>query len=85
MYEKKIVITGKIGLHARPASDFVKTAKKFTSQITVTCGESEADAKSIIAVLALGAGEGKEITISATGPDEKEAVSALTAVIKHAE
>lgn len=85
MYSEKITIMNKTGLHARPAADFVKTAKNFISRITVVCEGNEANAKSIISIMTLGAGQGKEITIKAEGADEEEAVAALVEVVKHAD
>ena len=55
MPEIKMTITHEVGLHARPASMFVQTAAKFSSDIEVTHGETTANAKSILAVLTLGA------------------------------
>ncbi len=75
--EITVVITHPVGLHARPASLFVKTAKEFCSDIKVTYSGKEANAKSIINILQLGAGQGAEITIQAKGVDEEKALLAL--------
>jgi phosphocarrier protein HPr len=69
------------GLHARPAAQFVKTAKQFSSDIVVIKGEREANAKSSLKLMTLGAKKGDKITISAEGEDAQEAVDALTQLI----
>jgi phosphocarrier protein HPr len=77
MPEITLVVNSKVGLHARPASLFVKTAGKFTSDITVNHGERTANAKSILNVLTLGVNQGAKITVEAEGPDASEALAAL--------
>ncbi|HYE69828.1 MAG TPA: HPr family phosphocarrier protein [Anaerovoracaceae bacterium] len=77
MISEMIIITNDTGLHARPASVFVSTAAKFKSELMLRKGEKQINAKSIMGVLSLGITKGTEIIISAQGPDEKEAVSAL--------
>ena len=69
------------GLHARPAAQFVKTAKQFSSDIVVIRGEREANAKSSLKIMTIGAKKGDKITISAEGEDAQEAVDALTQLI----
>ncbi|MBQ4094499.1 MAG: HPr family phosphocarrier protein [Oscillospiraceae bacterium] len=85
MYSKKTVVVNATGLHARPASDFVREAKKWTSRITIanlsTPEEDPANAKSIISVLSLGMGKGTEVEVVAKGDDEEAAVEALVALI----
>lgn len=74
-------ITHGVGLHARPASIFVQTAKRFTSNITVRNGDRRANAKSMVQVLTLAAKQGSEITIQAEGEDSEQALEALKALI----
>lgn len=81
MPEIKLTINHEVGLHARPASMFVQTAAKFLSDIEVTHGETKANAKSILAVLTLGAHKGAEILISAEGEDADQALSALEELV----
>ena len=83
MVERSVVVTHKVGLHARPASVFVQTAGKFESEITVTCEDRSANAKSILTVLTLGAHKGAEITIAAEGADAQEAVDALVELVEN--
>jgi len=73
----ELTINNAVGLHARPASLFVQEANKFTSDITVSLGETEADAKSILDLLLLGANQGCTITVRAEGPDAEAALAAL--------
>jgi phosphotransferase system HPr (HPr) family protein len=70
-----------VDLHARPAAQFVKTAMRFESSVTVAAGEREADAKSILAVLALGARRGTLLRLTAEGGDAAVAVETLAACI----
>ena len=74
MYKVEAVISNKLGLHARPASLFVKEAGKYDSVIKVIKNGKEYDSKSIIGILSMGAVEGDRIILSAEGSDEKEAV-----------
>ncbi|MDF1496299.1 HPr family phosphocarrier protein [Caproiciproducens sp. CPB-2] len=83
MYSKKTTIHNRTGLHARPASDFVKCASQFKSKITIKSledGES-ASAKSIILILALSLSQGSKVEITAEGEDEGKAVDTLVALI----
>jgi phosphocarrier protein len=77
MPEIQIEITNAVGLHARPAALFVQAASQFESEITVSLDDSEADAKSILDILLLGANKGSIITVKAEGPDAEEALEAF--------
>ena len=81
MQSKEIVVKNKTGLHARPASEFVKEAAKFKSAITIEFKEKKVNAKSIIHVLSAGIAAGSTIILSAEGEDEKQAVECLSEVI----
>ena len=84
MYSRKTTIINKTGIHARPASDFVGLAGKFSSDITIKNLQSgqEGNAKSIINVLLLELHKGTEVELSADGSDEKEAVDAIVKLIE---
>ena len=84
MAEKETAVGAEEGLHARPAAEFVKTAKQFTSDIRVIKGEREANAKSALKIMGLGAKKGEKIKIRADGVDAEEAVEALTRLISGA-
>lgn len=77
MYTREVKIINDIGLHARPASKFVKTANKFKAEIKVSCEEKTGFAKSILNIMALGAHKDSVLKITAEGVDEVEAVDAL--------
>ncbi|MEA4812652.1 MAG: HPr family phosphocarrier protein [Anaerolineaceae bacterium] len=78
MEKKSITVTNKEGLHARPASLFVKEAGKFKCKITLSKhGGKEGNAKSILSLLALGIDSGSTIDILCEGEDEKAAAQAL--------
>lgn len=81
MAEKKVVIKNKTGLHARPAALFVQKAGQFSSDVSITLGDKEVNAKSIMGVMSLGAGLGSEILIKAEGEDAQQAVDTLAEII----
>lgn len=81
---KEVIVRHKVGLHARPAALFVKTAGGFASRITLenlTKGTSEKNAKSILSVLSAGVAMNDRIRIVADGDDAETAVSALSDLI----
>ena len=86
MYKRRATIINQIGLHARPASDFINEAKKFKSKITITNlnepDDGTVNAKSIIAVLSLAVPQGSTIEISAEGEDETAAVDSLSNLVE---
>jgi phosphotransferase system HPr (HPr) family protein len=81
MPEITLTIHHKVGLHARPAALFVRTAKQFHSTIKATHGEREANAKSILGVLTLGANQGAVLTLHAEGEDADQALEALATLV----
>jgi phosphocarrier protein len=82
MQQVKAIIHNDVGLHARPAAQFVRTAKQFTSKVTMTNNEKTVDAKSLVRVLGLAITKETEFEITAEGDDEKEAVTALLDLIE---
>ena len=66
-----------VDLHARPAADFVRTAMAFAAAIRVGEDGREADAKSLLTVLALGAKSGTDLLLTAEGEDADAALEAL--------
>jgi phosphocarrier protein HPr len=79
--EVTLTVRHKVGLHARPAALFVQTAKKFKSEVLVTKDSRQVNAKSILHILTLGAGQGAVVTIRAEGEDEAEAIAALKQLV----
>jgi len=81
--ETSLVITNKVGLHARPASLLVQTAAQFQSKIRVQFGDKTANAKSMLGVMKLGASQGDTILVRAEGEDAEQAIAALTDLARH--
>ena len=81
MLNKDVEIINKLGLHARAASKFVKTASGFASEITLRKGNRSANGKSIMAVMMLAASRGSVLELTATGEDEEQAMAALEKLI----
>jgi len=83
--ERETTVGAEEGLHARPAAQFVKKAKEFASEIVVVKDGTEANAKSSLRLMTLGAKKGDKVTIRAEGDDAEEAVDALVALISSKE
>lgn len=79
--EKKFIINNKLGLHARPASLFVRTSNKFQCEITVQRGKQKVNGKSIMGIMMLAAGPGSKIHIRAEGADALRALKELEDLI----
>ena len=78
---KKIVISNKLGLHARAAAKFVRIAAGYQSEVMINLGNQEVSGKSIMGIMMLAAGKGTEINLVTVGPDEEEALIALENLI----
>lgn len=76
------VITDRAGIHARPAGIVVKAAQKYQSEIFVHRGDRQADMKKLMQLMSLGVRSGEKIIVTAEGPDEEEACSAMEKVLK---
>ena len=70
-----------VDLHARPAADFVRCAMRFEASLEAQAGAREANAKSLLAVLALGAKGGSDLRLRAQGEDAPAALEALAACV----
>jgi phosphocarrier protein len=81
MPEREAKIVNKLGIHARPAAEIVKTAGKFKSSITIVRDDLEVNAKSIMGVMMLAAERGAVITLRAVGDDADAALDAVCDVI----
>lgn len=81
MINRTVEIINKLGLHARAASKFVKTASAFASEITLQKGNRSANGKSIMGVMMLAASRGSVLALTADGPDEEQALAALEKLI----
>ncbi len=81
MPEVTLTVQNKVGLHARPAAQLVETARQFPCDIRIRHGDREANVKSILNVLTLGAGQGAVVTIRTEGERAEEALRTLQALI----
>ena len=79
---KQLVVMNKLGMHARPAAKFVKTANQFTCEILVEKDSETVNGKSIMGLLMLTAGPGSRLFVQATGLDAEAAVAELEALMK---
>jgi phosphocarrier protein HPr len=82
MVSERVRIINPTGLHARPASVFVKAANGFKSDVAVISGDKRINAKSIVKVMSTALKQGTDIVIEANGEDETEAVRALVDLVK---
>ena len=78
------VITLNGDLHARPAGALAVAAAKFAADVSLTVGDKTVNAKSVLAVMGLGATSGQQVTATATGPDAEPAVAAVVAILADA-
>lgn len=79
--DRLVTLPADVDLHARPAANFVRTAMRFSAQLSVAAGGREVDAKSLLSVLALGARRGTSLRLRAEGDDAAAAVDALASTI----
>jgi phosphocarrier protein HPr len=80
--EKTIKIQNELGLHARAATKFVQLASKYPCDVTIAKDGNEVNGKSIMGVLMLVAAKGSWISVRCTGADAKEAMDALSILVK---
>ncbi len=81
MTKKAITIQLESGLETRPVALLVQVASQFQSEISVEMENKRVNAKSIMGMMTLGLDTGEEVTISANGADEKEAMSEIEAYL----
>jgi phosphotransferase system HPr (HPr) family protein len=79
--ELEVTLPSGVDLHARPAANFVRAAMRFSAQVQVVSGEREADAKSLLSVLALGAKRGTTLRLRAEGEDAGMALDTLATTV----
>ncbi len=75
-------VANKLGIHARPAAMFVKTANRFACDIFVEKDGEKVNGKSIMGLMMLAAGPGSKLTVHATGQDASQALAELEILIK---
>jgi phosphocarrier protein len=81
MISREFTISNKLGLHARPSAQITQTATRYRSEVYIAKGARRVNAKSIMGVMMLAAGQGSVVVVDADGPDEAEAVDALGQLI----
>ena len=79
---KELVVTNKLGIHARPAAMFVKTANLFDCELFVEKDGETVNGKSIMGLMMLAAGPGCKIRVQADGNDAAKAVTEIEALLK---
>jgi phosphocarrier protein len=81
MLQQEVEILNKLGLHARASAKLTQVAGRFKSNVWVGRNGRRVNAKSIMGVMMLAAGKGSTLTVETEGPDEKEALAAVTRLI----
>jgi phosphocarrier protein len=79
---KDVMVANKLGIHARPAAMFVKTANRFTCDIFVEKDGERVNGKSIMGLMMLAAGPGSRVTLHAEGHDASQALTELETLFK---
>jgi len=79
--ERLVTVVNRLGLHARPAAEFVKVASKYEAEITVSRDTMEVNGKSILGVMTLAAECGSQLLLRAKGEDAEAALDALAEVL----
>jgi phosphocarrier protein HPr len=81
-HERELVVTNKLGIHARPAAMFVKTANRFDCEIFVEKDGEKVNGKSIMGLMMLAAGPGSKIIVTVQGNDGHAALEEIEALLK---
>jgi phosphocarrier protein HPr len=79
---KELIISNKLGIHARPAALFVKTANRFACEIFVEKDGEKINGKSIMGLMMLAAGPGSKVTLHVRGTDATQAIAELEALVQ---
>ncbi|MDB6112342.1 MAG: Phosphotransferase system, phosphocarrier protein HPr [Pedosphaera sp.] len=78
---KQLLVSNKLGIHARPAAMFVKVANRFTCNIFVEKDGEKVNGKSIMGLMMLAAGPGSKLTVHAEGNDAPQALTELETLL----
>jgi phosphocarrier protein HPr len=81
MQQRKLTIVNRLGLHARAAAKLVTLCTRYVSDVVIVANGRRANARHFIAILLLSASMGVQISVEASGPDEVEAIGAVTRLI----
>ena len=82
MKARSLTVPNKLGIHARPAALIVRKASEYQSEVFISNGMDEVNAKSIMGVMTLAAAGGTAITVSTDGPDEDAALEGVCGVVE---
>ncbi|MDN6040058.1 MAG: phosphocarrier protein HPr [Lactobacillus sp.] len=82
MEKRDFHIIAETGIHARPATLLVQAASKFGADVNLEYNGKSVDLKSIMGVMSLGVGQNADVTITAEGDDEKDALDAIADTMK---
>lgn len=80
MPQLDIEVTNKLGLHARASAKLTQLASRFESEVFLSRNGRRVNAKSIMGVMMLAAAKGATVTLETSGPDEQQAISAISAL-----
>ena len=83
MQTRQVNVANSLGLHARLAAQIVHLASRFRCSVSLAFNGRTANARNVLAVMLLAASVGSTIWIEASGPDEAEAVDALSSLLEH--
>jgi len=83
MQERKLTIVNRLGLHARAAVKLVSLCSKYVSNVVIVANGRRANGRHLIAILLLSASMGASVSVQASGPDEAEAIAAVTRLISN--
>ena len=83
MQQREVTIVNRLGLHARAAVKVVSLCSKYVSNVVLVVNGRRAEGRRMMAILMLSASVGAQVLIQAQGPDEKEAVEAVTRLISN--
>jgi phosphocarrier protein HPr len=81
MISRNFLINNRLGLHARPSAQLTQVAGRFEAEIFIARNGRRVNAKSIMGVMMLAAGPGSTVTVDAEGPDEQQAIDAISELI----
>jgi phosphocarrier protein HPr len=82
LIQRDFTISNKLGLHARPSAQLTQVASRFASEVWISKAGRRVNAKSIMGVMMLAAGQGSQVTVDTEGPDEAAALEAIARLIQ---
>ena len=81
MLKRELLISNKLGLHARASAKLTKLASEFSAEIWLSKGARRVNAKSIMGVMMLAAGQGTRVMLEAEGADADRAIESITTLV----